>query len=185
MQKAKTDIRRELFEWAQALVSAITIFIMIFAFVVRMIGVEQHSMEPTLREGDKTLISNLFYTPKRGDVIMFTKKGLHVAGAAGEAPLVKRIIAVGGDTIDIDFATGDVFINGKVIDEPYIKEPTAKRDDVDFPLTVPRGYVFVMGDNRNSSLDSRSTRVGLVDTRYILGRVYTRIYPFNKIGFIK
>jgi len=183
-QKAKIDLRREVFEWGQALVSAITLFIMIFAFVVRIIGVEQHSMEPTLSEGDKMLVSNLFYTPKHGDIIMFTKKGLSLAGA-GDSPLVKRVIAVGGDTIDINFGTREVFINGRVIDEPYIRELTAKRDDVEFPLVVPKGHVFVMGDNRNQSLDSRSSRVGLVDNRYILGRVYMRIFPFNNIGIVK
>jgi signal peptidase I len=184
MQKAKTDLRRELFEWGQALVSAITVFIMIFAFVIRIIGVEQHSMEPTLNEGDKMLVSNIFYTPSRGDIIMFTKKGLALTNA-GDSPLVKRVIAIGGDTIDINFYTGEVFINNRVIHEPYIKDLTVKRDDVEFPLVVPKGHVFVMGDNRGISLDSRSSRVGVVDNRYILGRVYMRIYPFNKIGTVK
>jgi signal peptidase I len=183
MVKNKIDIRVELFEWGQAMVSAITLFIMILAFVVRIIGVEQHSMEPTLSEGDKMLVSNLFYTPDRGDIIMFTKKGLALTND-GDSPLVKRIIAIGGDTIDIDFDAREVFINGVVINEPYISELTAKRDDAEFPLLVPPGHVFVMGDNRNQSLDSRSSRVGVVDNRYILGRVYMRIFPFNRMGTV-
>lgn len=184
--KVKSDIRRELFEWAQALVSAITVFIMVFAFVIRIIGVEGASMEPTLHEGERTLISNIFYTPKNGDVIMFTKKGLRLLGYNDtDYPLVKRVIGIAGDTIDIDAETHEVSVNGKVLDEPYINEPTSILHDIEFPLDVPEGYVFVMGDNRNHSLDSRSSQVGLIDTRYILGRVYMRLYPFNKIGLIK
>ncbi|MCL1820665.1 MAG: signal peptidase I [Oscillospiraceae bacterium] len=181
----KSDIRVELFEWAQALVSAILIFVFIMVFAVRIIGVEGTSMEPTLQNQDRMLISKLFYKPSNGDVIMFTKHGLRLAGHDDrDYPLVKRVIGIAGDTVDINFSTGDVFVNGRLIEEPYVKDPTRKQYDVNFPLTIPEGYVFVMGDNRNVSHDSRSSDIGLLDNRYILGKVYMRLFPFNKIGFI-
>lgn len=184
--KVKADFRRELFEWAQALVSAIIVFMLIFASIIRIIGVEGTSMVPTLHEGEKMLISKLFYTPKNGDIIMFTKKGLRVlTHKDSDYPLVKRVIGIAGDTVDINFDTHEVSVNGNVLDEPYINEPTSVGHDVEFPLVVPKGYVFVMGDNRNVSLDSRSSQVGLVDTRCILGRVYLRLFPFNNFGFVK
>ena len=94
-------------------------------------------------------------------------------------PLIKRVIAVGGDTVDIDFVEGTVTVNGEVLSEPYINEATHRMSDVAFPITVPEGKVFVMGDNRNESLDSRSTTVGFIDTRYILGVAEFRFYPFG------
>lgn len=183
--KPRFDIRRELFEWAQALVSAIVIFVLIFTFAFRVIGVDGHSMEPTLLDHDKTMISNLFYTPQHGDVIMFNKKGLQTVGREPDQPFVKRIIGLPGDTIDINFDTNEVRVNGVLLDEPYINAPTRTSYDVKFPVVVPDGCVFVMGDNRNISLDSRSSDVGMIDQRYILGRVILRVYPFNKIKFVK
>ena len=97
---------------------------------------------------------------------------------------MKRIIAMGGDTVDIDFDMGQVTVNGEVLDEPYISAPTQQSFDVEFPLTVPEGQVFLMGDNRPHSTDSRSSQVGFVDERSILGKVLFRIAPFNRLGKI-
>ena len=92
-------------------------------------------------------------------------------------PIIKRVIAVGGDTVDINFNTHEVFVNGNRLDEPYIAQPTALHYDVEFPLTVDEGKLFVMGDNRNDSLDSRSSAIGLVDERYVLGKALLRFFP--------
>lgn len=174
----KSRYKSEFFEWGEALVVSLTAIILLFTFVVRLIGVDGSSMYPTLHDRDKVFMSNLFYTPAKGDIVVLTKESFI------EGPIVKRIIATEGDTVDIDFMTGTVTVNGEVLDEPYINEPTYTAIDMTFPQTVPEGCVFVMGDNRNKSSDSRDTRLGMVDERYILGHVLVRILPFDRIGAI-
>ena len=129
--------------------------------------------------GDKLIVWGAGYTPQRGDVVIvdsYTSYG---------KPLVKRVIAKGGDTVSIDYATGTVAVNGEVLQEDYIAEPTYLGYDVQFPYTVPEGTVFVMGDNRNQSLDSRSTYVGCIDERDILGKVLVCFMPFTDFGVVK
>ena len=100
------------------------------------------------------------------------------------SPIVKRVIATKGDTVDIDFSTGTVSVNGEVLEESYIAEPTTTQYDITFPQTVPEGCIFVMGDNRNHSTDSRYGQLGMVDTRYVIGKVLMRIFPFREIGTV-
>jgi len=159
--------KMELYDWLQCIVSAIICGIFIFVFIGRTIGVEGDSMRQTLHWNDRVIMTNLFYTPGNGDIVIFRCP----SDAFGGTPLVKRVIATEGQTIDINFETGDVSVDGVILNEPYINEPTRSKLDFKGPLTVPQGHVFVMGDNRNSSSDSRDNRVGMVDTRYILGRV--------------
>lgn len=166
-------IRMELYDWIQCIVSAVICGIFIFVFIGRTIGVEGDSMRQTLHWNDRIIMSNLFYTPKNGDIIVFRAP----SDVFGGTPLVKRVIAVAGQTIDIDFDTGEVFVNNIRLDEPYINEPTHNRLSFQGPVVVPDGFVFVMGDNRNHSSDSRDSRVGLVDTRYILGKVLFIVIP--------
>ncbi len=185
--KENGDFRRELFDWAQALVTSIIFVGFLFIFVARVIGVEGWSMENTLMNTEKVLISNLFYEPTQGDIVVFTKHGLHLNYLDGidsnsDRPLVKRIIAVGGQKVDIDFERGEVWVDDVLQVEPYIKVPTTSSEGVSFPLIVPEGHVFVMGDNRGDSLDSRSPTVGTIDKRYILGRVLMRLWPISKLG---
>ena len=166
--------KMELYDWMQCIVSAIICGIFIFVFVGRTIGVEGNSMLQTLHWNDRVIMTGLFYTPKNGDIVIFRPP----SDAFGATPLVKRVIAVEGQTIDINFETGEVFVDGIVIDEAhYINEPTYSRMNFVGPLTVPDGHVFVMGDNRNYSSDSRDSRVGTVDTRYILGKVLFLLMP--------
>ncbi|MCL2392186.1 MAG: signal peptidase I [Oscillospiraceae bacterium] len=166
--------RMELYDWLQCLVSAIICGIFIFVFIGRTIGVDGESMMNTLHNRDRVIMSNLFYTPQNGDIVVFHSP----SEAFGGTPLVKRVIGIAGQSIDIDFETGEVFINGDVIDEPYILELTTyNRHRFDGPVMIPEGYVFVMGDNRNFSTDSRAREVGMVDTRFILGRVYLIAIP--------
>jgi signal peptidase I len=178
----KTSSNRQtsaLFDWADALVSALIFIVLLFSLVFRMTGVIGTSMVPTLNEGDRLIISKLFYTPKPGDIVVISKESFQ------KEPIVKRVIAVGGQTVDIDFNTGSVYVDGVLKEEPYINEKTSRSADVVFPLDVPPGKIFVMGDNRNYSTDSRASEVGLIDMRQVLGQVLFRIYPFNQMGTVQ
>ena len=97
-------------------------------------------------------------------------------------PIIKRVIATGGQTVDINFDRGVVFVDGEQLDESYVNTPTNVSYDVQFPVTVPEGSVFCLGDNRNHSYDSRASEIGMIDERYVLGKVLWRIFPFHSIG---
>lgn len=171
-------VKRWVFDWTEAIVSAMIFVLIVFTFLVHTNTVVGRSMIPTLENGDLLLVSRLFWTPKDGDVVIVSKESFR-----GE-PIVKRIIATEGEEIDIDFQTHEVFVNGKKLDEPYINEPTSLARDMTFPQTVPEGCVFVMGDNRNESDDSRNTELGMVDEGYLQGKVIFRYWPFSKIGAV-
>ena len=179
-EQAKVPVRgQNLLEWYEALISAALVLVLIFSFFFRIIQVDGSSMVPTLINGDKLIVWGAGYSPKRGDVVIvdsYTSYG---------KPLVKRVIAKGGDTISIDYETGTVTVNGEVLQEDYIAERTYLGYDVTFPYTVPEGTVFVMGDNRNQSLDSRSSYVGCIDERDILGKVLLCFLPFSDFGVVK
>ena len=169
----KTErVRMELYDWLQCIVTAIICGVLIFVFAGRTIGVDGRSMLRTLHHNDRVVISNLFYNPGNGDIVVFQSPSDQFS-----FPLVKRVIAVAGQTVSIDFETGSVFIDGALIDEPYISSETINKHDFNEPVTIPKGYVFVMGDNRGSSTDSRDRAVGLVDTRYVLGKVLFVLIP--------
>lgn len=174
----KTNARQELYDWVQCVVIALVCAILIFVFVGRVIGVDGHSMNNTLLDGERLVVSNLFYKPKQGDIVVLTKYSFM------EEPIVKRVIAVEGQTIDIDFDTGMVRVDGEILQEDYIAAPTHRYYDVTFPQTVPEGCVFVMGDNRNASNDSRNSSLGMVDTRCIMGRAYMVIFPISKFKLL-
>jgi len=183
-----TRVRMELYDWLQCIVTAIICGVLIFIFIGRTIGVDGRSMNKTLQHNDRVIISNLFYTPDNGDIIVFRSPAEQF-----EHPLVKRVIATAGQTIDINFENGNVFVDGVLLDEPYINTVTTTMHDFTKPYTVPRGHVFVMGDNRNSSTDSRDNVVGPVDTRYILGKVLFILIPglddnesrdWSRFGFV-
>ena len=180
MEQSQPAVRGQgLLEWYEALISAALVLVLIFSFFFRIIQVDGSSMVPTLVNGDKLIVWGAGYTPQRGDVVIVDSYPSY------GKPLVKRVIAKGGDTVSIDYATGTVAVNGEVLQEDYIAEPTYLGYDVTFPYTVPEGTVFVMGDNRNQSLDSRSTYVGCIDERDILGRVLLCFMPFTDFGVVK
>lgn len=167
----------ELYDWVQCIVTALIFGILLFVFILRVVSVVGTSMYPTLCNGDRIITSNLFYTPKAGDIVVVKKSSF------GDEPIVKRVIATAGQTVDIDFTTGTVYVDGAALDEPYTAAPTLSQEDFEGPVTVPEGCVFLMGDNRNDSTDSRSSRIGMVDTRCIIGKVYLIIFPGeNKSG---
>ena len=176
--KARYRRNKETLEWYDALAMAVAIIALVFTFGVRIVKVDGHSMDHTLSDGERILI-NLLKAPDYGDIVVvdgYTDYG---------KPLVKRVIAKGGDVVNIDYQAGTVSVNGEVLQEAYIAEPTYLGYDVTFPYTVPEGTVFVMGDNRNASLDSRSSYVGCIDERDILGKVLLCFLPFSDFGVVK
>ena len=172
--------RREIYDWIYCLSVALIICVVIFAFFIRLIDGRGTSMNPTLNNNDKMLVSGLFYEPKVGDVVVFKKDEYDP-----ERALVKRVIATEGQVINMDFDHGIVYVDGVPIEEDYIMEPTTNKIDFIGPQTVPEGCVFVMGDNRNASTDSRKKEIGMVDTRLILGRAYAVVYPLSQVRAIK
>lgn len=172
----KTSVKAEVYDWLQSIVTAILACILLFVFAVRTIGVIGVSMENTLHWKDRVVISNLFYSPKQGDIIVLRKETFR------EEPVIKRVIATEGQTIEIDFNNGIVYVDGEALVEEYIAEPTYRALDFTGAVTVPEGHVFVMGDNRNHSNDSRDSMLGVVDERYILGKTLFRIWPLSGLG---
>ena len=177
-EKQKNTPKQEAFDWITCVVSALVCAILIFVFVGRIIGVSGDSMKNTLLDQERIVISNLFYKPKQGDIVVLTKYSFL------DEPIVKRVIAVEGQTIDIDFDKGEVYVDGELLHEDYIAAPTHRSYDVTFPQTVPEGCVFVMGDNRNASNDSRNGELGMVDRRCIMGKAYMIILPISKLRFL-
>ena len=174
------SLKLDLYFWLQALVMALVALILLFTFVGRIIGVDGSSMYPTLHDRDMLLLQSVGYEPRQGDVVVLTKPFRDVTG-----PIVKRVIAVGGQTVHIDYALGTVTVDGEVLDEPYINETMVEppyEDQTD--ITVPEGSIFVMGDNRNHSSDSRDVALGVVDERYVLGRALYVLLPFQNFGAI-
>lgn len=161
------------YEWMDSLVFAFLTILLVFTFLFRIVGVNGTSMMPTLQNGNWLAIRAINTEIKRGDIVVVTQPN------DLNEPLIKRVIGVGGDKININFETGEVAVNDTVLNEPYIAELTHHRFDVTFPVTVPEGCVFVMGDNRNNSLDSRSSAIGFIDCGYILGVAEFRILPFG------
>ena len=189
-EEEQAETGRDLYEWAQALVCSVLAVVLIFTFLIRLIGVDGHSMVPTLQHGDRLLVLNsMFYSDYQyGDVVVLRKDAFR------EEPIVKRVIATAGQTVDIDFDTGGVYVDGALLQEDYINELTFLEEGTEFPLTVPEGSVFVMGDNRNRSDDSRNSQLGTVDTRYVIGKVVFLVFPgkdeatgtreFSRIGMM-
>ena len=170
---------KSMYEWIQCLLVALATCVVIFLFFVRVIDVKGTSMVPTLQNADKMIVSGLFYKPKAGDIVVF-KKDEYSPNKA----LVKRIIATEGQSINIDFENGIAYMGGEPIEEDYIADLTRTKLDFIGPQTVPEGCVFVMGDNRNMSTDSRKKEIGMVDSRLILGKVYMVIFPVTSFGSV-
>lgn len=149
-------------------VITIGVVLLLFRVLFNIVIIDGNSMLPTFHDGSIIFTQCHFYDLDRGDIIVCDSDGY-------DGSLVKRIIAVAGDTLDIDFDTGDVAVNGETIDEPYIREKTRQNYGTEFPLTVDNGCVFVMGDNRNNSLDSRAPNIGQINVDNVRGKYLTSI----------
>ena len=173
-KKTKNSFHLSVYDLVSIVMSAFIIIAVVFTFVFRLVGVDGSSMTNTLQHGDWLLTVNK-ESYERGDIVVITEPNYF------NEPLIKRVIAKGGETVDIDFATGIVYVDGVALKEPYTREDfiLPKIDDIDFPYTVPEGHIFCMGDNRNGSTDSRSNLIGPLDERYVLGKAVIRILPFG------
>ena len=168
----------ELYLNVRVLVGMMAAFVLLFTFVARIIVVSGPSMENTLIAGDLILVWSLGYTPRQGDVVVLTQESYQ------EDSIVKRVIAVEGQRVDIDYSTGTVEVDGVPLEEDYTKE---KMQFPNYPgygeginhVTVPEGCIFVMGDNRNHSADSRYPEIGIVDTRCVIGHGLAVLFPFS------
>ena len=181
----KNNFMKGLIEQLELVVIVFVIIVLIFSFAARMCQVSGDSMRDTLYNGENVIVSDAFYTPERGDIIVFHQTG-ESANDYNE-PIVKRVIGVAGDTVKVEHLRDGMRVtvtdsdgNSTVLDEDYIRyEYPTYSDSITY---VEEGTVFVMGDNRSDSSDSRSMRIGLVDTRRILGKVVVRVTPFDRFG---
>lgn len=168
-----------LFGWIRCLVICVILIVVLLVFFFRPVTVVGDSMEDTLAENDTIILTNFLYTPKQGDVVV-----IDADNESGESTaLIARVIAVGGQSISIEEDKNRVLVDGKIINEPYVKGETIGIE-WDVPSTIPDGYVFVMGDNRETSVDSRHQAVGLVHESDIIGKAQFLVYPFDRISVI-
>lgn len=178
-------------EWVSSIVFAVSAMLVLNLFFLRSITVSGPSMLDTLENGDQVVATNFCYTPAVGDIVIIQANKLmnDDTDMWGE-PIIKRVIAVEGDTISIDFSKGEVYRNGELLEEDYIKDLTFFRYDDTWmesgrEYTVPENCVFVLGDNRPVSNDSRNLRqVGFIDTDLIMGKAFVRVAPFDKFKWL-
>ena len=161
-----------LYDWVNSIIVAVVAVVILLTFCFRLIDVDGRSMEPTLINTDKVIVTNLFYTPNNGDVVVISH------GEKYDKTLIKRVIATEGQRLVIDFENYKIYVDGVLIDEPYIQGETIE-GKADIPDVVPEGKVFVLGDNRPVSLDSRSREVGLIDEESIIGKAQFVIIPHS------
>ena len=179
-EKRRGETAAEAYEWAESLIMAFVVILLVFTFLTRNATVFGASMEPTLHEGDQLMLQQIgYHDPQYGDVVVIDRS------QSSDDPLVKRVIGKPGDMIYINFENGEVWRNDELLDEPYINEPTLTGFDVQFPVKVPEHHVFVMGDNRNHSSDSRMGSIGMVEYNRIMGKVVLRFFPLSKIGVVE
>lgn len=165
------------YDWVGCLLTAAVVVVIMLTFLFRMIDVDGNSMNNTLYNSDKVIVTNLFYTPKDGDIVVISHAQNY------QKPIIKRVIATEGQTLDIDFETGEVVVDGIVLQEDYISSDTVK-GTAEIPSVIPKGKVFVMGDNRSVSLDSRYEDIGLINVTDIIGEAQFVVFPFNHFGFL-
>ncbi len=179
--KAKTEV----LDWLDTVVISVLAVVLVFTFVFRMVGISGGSMQHTLEDGDRVIIMSAFYAPRQGDIVVISRDYLADENGESPEPIIKRIIATEGQTVYIDYANDRVLVDGVALEESYVctedGTATSGRIMAQNPYVVEPGKVFVMGDHRLVSRDSRAADVGAIDQRYILGRAVLRVYPFNQI----
>ena len=177
-QQQSVNMKKEIFEWIQAIVIALVIALLIRSYVFSLIKVNGHSMQPTLYHNERLVVTKLMYTPSQGDIIILDPP------AHQQGPYVKRIMAVEGQTIDIDYNNGKIYVDGVELQEDYIKERISSRGNIALPMKVPENTAFVLGDNRNNSRDSRYKDIGVIPYENIIGKVTVRIWPLDRLGSV-
>ena len=179
LSEKEKQTRHELYEWLRTLVCTVLAVVLLFTFVVRVVVVDGGSMRETLQDRDILLVlsDHLCGTYEAGDIVVLSKETFENGDQ-----IVKRIVATEGQTVDIDFTAGVVFVDGEALQEDYIREPTWTPEGLEFPVTIPEDHVFVLGDNRNESSDSRHIDLGPIDERMIIGRAIFLALPGETAG---
>ncbi|MBQ5911185.1 MAG: signal peptidase I [Clostridia bacterium] len=190
--KPKTSKIAEIFDWIDTVVVALIAVVIIFSLFFRIATIVGPSMQNTLYSGERVIISNFFYKPQYGDIVVISRNTNNSVDKldSSREPIIKRVIATEGQYVDINFETGKVYVGADLsnmteLDEAYVNGPTTLKYDIEFPVFVKEGHIFVLGDNRNNSTDSRSSSIGdlgLIDERYVLGKAIYRIWPFDTLG---
>lgn len=179
----QNEVVATIFDWLGSLFMALVVVLLVMTFGFRIIDVDGKSMEPTLIDSDKVAITNLFYTPHNGDIVIISHAEDY------PKPLVKRVIATAGQELRLDYDNNAVYVDGELLDEPYIQGATIRGDVPVEELNgvVPEGKVFVMGDNRGISLDSRYRQIGFIDESYIIGKAQLDLIPhtYDENGILK
>ena len=176
-------VKKEFLPYMKDLAVVLCIVLVAFLFCFRIAVVDGDSMLNTLIDGDYVLLLNRLVSgnPEQGDIVVISTNNY-----GNGKPIIKRVIATEGQVIDIDFETGTVTVDGKVLNEPYIKDLTKRSfSGVQYPLTVEKGCIFVMGDNRMNSTDSRSPQIGQIDCREVIGKAIFCIFPGDDEGNVK
>ena len=187
-ENPEEELRRpgiDLYEWLQLFLGCVVAAVVLFNCVARLTRVDGSSMDNTLQHGEIMLIWSLGYTPEQGDIVVLNKTPVLLHGWTESRAIVKRVIATGGQTVDIDYASGTVYVDGQPLDEPYILEEMYLPFSSNMQEThweIPEGSIFVMGDNRNNSTDSRYLPLGPIDTDYILGKAVLALWPIDRFG---
>lgn len=179
--RTEETVAHSIYYWLQTLVVAVATIVLLFGFVCRITRVEGGSMLNTLHEDDLLLLWSLGYTPKAGDVVVLNKTDDETAALLGGDAIVKRVIATGGQTVEIDYVADVVYVDGQPLDEPYIRDQDMNGSGHQ-TYEVPEGHVFVMGDNRNASTDGRA--IGTVDEGYIMGKAVCILLPFDNMKLL-
>ena len=202
--KKKGNVVKDIIDIAESTIATIFVVVLIFTYILHPVNIVGHSMLPTLNltakdeDTDKIFMSTVFFDVKYGDILVIDKMENYLLDSSGNAYIpessaineciIKRVIAVGGQTIDI--RDGHVYVDDEMLNEPYINEPDSTADLSDgaftgqYPITVPDGYYFVMGDNRNHSTDSRARSVGLIKKDQIYGKALVKYYPLNEFRIL-
>lgn len=176
-------VKKEVLPYMKDIAVVLCVVLIAFLFCFRIAVVDGDSMLNTLVDGDYVLLLNRLVSgnPEQGDIVVISTNNY-----GNGKPIIKRVIATEGQVIDIDFETGTVTVDGKVLNEPYIKDLTKRSfSGVQYPLTVEKGCIFVMGDNRMNSTDSRSTQIGQIDCREVIGKAIFCIFPGDDEGDVK
>ena len=171
-----------LYDWLSTLFLAVVVILLVMTFFVRQVTVKGNSMNDTLQTQDRLLVSSFLYHPQNGDIVIVTHGDVSHGDVYDDA-IIKRVIAVEGQHLEINYETSEIYVDGKLVEEPYAKGRTIPLSNpTPIPEVIPKGYVFVMGDNRKDSLDSRSARIGLIPVENIIGKAFWRIQPFSTFG---
>ncbi len=178
----------DFFEWLDVVAVALICVIIVFSFVFKIVKISGESMLNTLHSGEMVILTDFSYKPKTGDIVVISRNVENIAETitASQGPIIKRVIATENQRVKIE--NGKVYINGAPLAEDYLTYDYTNSGDLEGEVMVPKGHIFVLGDNRPNSHDSRSHNIGengMVDTRYVLGHAVYRIFPFEKIGSLK